>query len=128
MIEHKDLPIEFISIRQCWLNAINRVAEAIAYRYRTDTADQFTQKAGEQTVIESIFALNSLLVDYGEATVKSDVTKWYESNKDKIKVSGIGRMRFYVDWFEFMVLTLNRYGMLFESQPKGYSNVEMKSI
>jgi hypothetical protein len=26
-----------------------------------------------------------------------------------------------------MVKTLNKYGMLFESQPKGYSNVEMKS-
>jgi hypothetical protein len=38
------------------------------------------------------------------------------------------RMMFYRAWFEYMVKTLNKYGMLFESQPKGYSNVEMKSV
>ena len=29
---------------------------------------------------------------------------------------------------KFIIETLNKYGMLFESQPQGYSNVEMKSI
>jgi len=27
-----------------------------------------------------------------------------------------------------MVQTLNKYGLLFDSQPKGFSNVEMKSV
>ena len=30
--------------------------------------------------------------------------------------------------YDFIIQTLNKYGMLFESQPKGYSNVEMKSV
>ncbi len=29
---------------------------------------------------------------------------------------------------KFIIETLNRYGMFFDSQPQGYSNVEMKSI
>jgi len=30
-------------------------------------------------------------------------------------------------FFEAMVDILNKYGMLFESQPQGYTNVDMKS-
>jgi len=30
--------------------------------------------------------------------------------------------------FAIIIEVLNKYGMLFESQPKGYSNVEMKSV
>ena len=47
-------------------------------------------------------------------------------HKDKIKgmkVSTIKKQK-----LEFIIQTLNKYGMLFESQPKGYSNVEMKSV
>lgn len=45
-----------------------------------------------------------------------------------MKKGDLNRMMFYRRWFEYMVYTLNKYGMLFESQPKGYSNVEMKSV
>lgn len=34
----------------------------------------------------------------------------------------------YQKFFEKMIELLNKYGMLFESTPKGYSNVEMRSI
>ena len=40
----------------------------------------------------------------------------------------MNRLRFYRELFHFIVETLNKYGMLFESSPKGYSNVEMESI
>ncbi|MCJ7571087.1 MAG: hypothetical protein MUO82_04325 [Candidatus Thermoplasmatota archaeon] len=30
--------------------------------------------------------------------------------------------------FNFIIKTLNKYGMLFEEQPQGFSNVEMKSV
>ena len=40
----------------------------------------------------------------------------------------LNRFRFYSELFNYIVETLNKYGMLFENQPRGYSNVEMKSI
>ena len=30
--------------------------------------------------------------------------------------------------FEEIIKVLNKYGMLFDSQPKGYTNTEMKSV
>ncbi len=44
------------------------------------------------------------------------------------KVSEFKKMVVFRRWFEFMVQTMNKYGLLFDSMPKGYSNVEMKSI
>ena len=128
MIENKQIPSEVINIRQAWIRAINRVAEAIAYRYKRDVFDQYSKQSGIQTVVESIMALYCLLVDYGEAPVKTEVDNWYDKHREEIKKSsGFDRMTWYREWFEYMVKTLNKYGMLFESQPKGYSNVEMKS-
>ena len=70
----------------------------------------------------------ALLVDYGEAPIKSEVEAWYKSHiKDMDGADSFKVHNFYRRWFEFMVQTLNKYGMLFESQPKGYSNTEMKS-
>lgn len=130
MIKDRDAPEEVIHIRQAWVKAINRVAEALAYRYKRDVNDDTFQITGMQTVIESVIALKCLLVDYGEATVRSDVIDWYNKHTDEIEStkSEMKRMRFYRNWFEYMVETLNKYGLLFESQPKGYSNVEMKSF
>ncbi len=128
MIESKELPSEYISIRQAWIKAINRVAEAIAFRYKNDVADHYSERSGVETVVESIIALKCILVDYGEATVLSDVMEWHDINGDKMKKGDMNRMMFYRRWFEYMVQTLNKYGMLFDSQPKGFSNVEMKSV
>jgi hypothetical protein len=41
---------------------------------------------------------------------------WVENACESIKLN------------DFIIQILNMYGMLFESQPKGYSNVEMKSV
>ena len=122
-----EIPEEVIHIRQAWIKAINRVAEAIAYRFKRDVNDQYSEKSGQQTVVESVLALKCILVDYGEATIKSDVMDWYNNNFEKAKKNAMDVMHFYRKWFEFMVETLNKYGMLFDTQPKGYSNVEMKS-
>lgn len=85
---------------------------------------------GSQTVIESIIALSALLVDYGEATVRSDVMQWQQEHiaEFKEKCSEMKKMHLYSRWFEFMVQTMNKYGLLFDTMPKGYSNVEMTSI
>ena len=72
--------------------------------------------------------MKCILVDYGKATMSSDVIEWHSKNCDKMKKGDMNRMMFYRRWFEFMVETLNKYGMLFDSQPKGFSNVEMKSV
>ena len=37
MIEQaKDIPEDVIRIQQAWIKAINRLAEALAYRFKTD--------------------------------------------------------------------------------------------
>ena len=130
MIEDKELPVEYVNIRQAWIKAINRVAEAIAYRYKQDVHDpEELSRIGQQTVIESIVALKVLLVDYGEAPIKTEVEAWHEAHRSEMENADSFKLHIiYMRWFEFMIQTLNKYGMLFESQPKGYSNVEMKSV
>jgi hypothetical protein len=123
-----EIPEEVIHIRQAWIKAINRVAEAIAYRFKRDVNDQYSERSGIETVVESVVALKCILVDYGEATIESDVMDWYKKNFEKMEKGDMKRMMFYRSWFEYMVKTLNKYGMLFDTQPKGYSNVEMKSV
>ena len=86
LIENKDLPNEFVSIRQVWLQQINRVTESITHRYMQDSNKEHFDKVGIETVIESVVALHLTLVDYGEATVQSDVTNWIKvHSKDKIQ-------------------------------------------
>ena len=126
----KDIPEDVIRIQQAWIKAINRVAEALAYRFKTDNIDQVGQLAGTETVIESIIALQCLLVDYGEALVRTDVMRWKEEHDKEFhaNVPDMKKMKVYRNWFEFMVQTMNKYGLLFDSAPRGYSNVEMKSV
>jgi hypothetical protein len=130
MIENKEIPSEYVSIRAVWLRAIDRCAEAISFRFKTDVSDIHNQEVGVQTIIETVVSLYSLLVDHGEATVLSDVERWYDQHKDDFRnaKTGYDRMQIYRKWFVFMVQTLNKYGMLFESQPKGYSNTDIKSV
>ena len=130
MIERKDIPDDVIRFQQAWIKAINRVAESLAYRFRTDNMDQVSQISGTETVIESIIAFQCLLVDYGEALVLSDVTRWRKEHEEefKKKASNYEKMYVYRRWFEFMIETLNKYGLLFDTMPRGFSNVEMKSI
>jgi hypothetical protein len=92
--------------------------------------NQVSQISGTETVIESIIAFQCLLVDYGEALVLSDVTRWQEEHSDEFKERGsnLKKMAVYRRWFEFMIETLNKYGLLFDTMPRGYSNVEMKSV
>ncbi len=33
-----------------------------------------------------------------------------------------------IKFYHFIIKMLNKYGMLFDCQPEGYSNVEMKSV
>jgi len=132
MIENKDIPQEFVSIRSIWLMQINRVNEAISNKAKPDSNEYANYEAvGRRTVISSVRALYLSLVDYGEAKIKTDCKKiWTEVILPKIsKQESLDKItNIYQNFFEKIIEILNRYGMLFESQPQGYTNVEMKSV
>jgi hypothetical protein len=131
MIENKDLPNEFVSIRQVWILQINRCTEAISNRYKTDISVRGgyadVSDVGVATVIESVISLYHILVDYGEATIKSEVKQILDEFQAKEDYNE-NKLYYYRKIFEFIIQTLNKYGMLFDSTPKGYSNTVMKSL
>jgi hypothetical protein len=102
----------------------------LAYRFKTDNVDQVEELAGTETVIESIIALQRLLVDYWEALVRTDVLRWQQEHDADFneKVTPYSKMQVFRCWFEYMVQRMNKYGLLFDAMPRGYSNVEMKSV
>jgi len=129
MIDNKELPQEYVSIRQVWLKQITRCSEAISMRYKNDMTitNGVVQNVGDRFVGESVLSLYFLLVDYGEATIKSEVEQRLfdlKSNEDFSK----NAVLYYQRLFEYIIEVLNKYGMLFESNPKGYSNTVMKSV
>ena len=48
-----------------------------------DTQDQYTDRSGLEKVAENVIALEALLVDYGEATIKTDVKEWHREKRRK---------------------------------------------
>ena len=132
MIENKELPSEYVSIRQVWLQNITRCSEAISNRAKPDTSHEANwQDVGPRTIIYTVRNLKYTLIDYGEALIKTEVDNYYnEFVKPKLKDKmPIGRMaNIYEEFFTKIIQVLNKYGMLFEKQPEGYSNVIMTSI
>ena len=130
MIEPKEIPKEFVSIRQVWLMQINRCLEAMTNRELKD--DKAHGLPGHAAIIDGVNALYYTLIDYGEAKIKSDVDRVYGEWRDKKFKENPGKKfpayTFHQKQFQIIIQVLNKYGMLFESQPKGYNNVEMKSI
>lgn len=131
MIEYKNLPDEFVSIRQVWLGQINRVTEVITNRYKLDITVQGgyadVTDVGVATVIEGVISLYYCLVDYGEALIKTEVKQKLSEFQEKEDFTE-NQLFYYRKLFEFIIDTLNKYGMLFDSKPKGYSNTTMKSV
>jgi len=127
MIENKDLPVEFISIRQVWLMQINRCTEAMSHRFMQDVKDDRTGKIGINTVAESVLALRETLIDFGEATILSDVDKW-EEQQEYERENPERALSYWRRLFHFIIQILNKYGMLFDTNPQGYSNVTMEPI
>ena len=172
MIENKELPSEYVSIRQIWLQSISRCSDAISNKAKPDASHEANwQEIGNRTVVHTVNALYHSLVDYGEATVRTDVKKYrnkkynpvidniwdlYRGNiteeyvkekypdlksfeiarkKDELRENRPSGSRCWAEnaresilLFDFIIQTLNKYGMLFQEQPQGYSNVEMKSV
>lgn len=132
MIETKELPSEYISIRQVWLQNIIRCSDAISNRAKPDASHEAAWvDVGPRTVIHTIKALQYTLIDYGEATIKTEVDKFYNDSirpklKEKRALNGIADI--FETFFAKIIEILNKYGMLFEKQPEGYSNVVMEVI
>ena len=83
-------------------------------------------------VADSIKGLYYTLVDYGEARVKTDVDKvfkeWCTEQFEVKKIKSLPVPTIEKKRFQIIIQVLNKYGMLFDTQPKGYSNVSMKSV
>jgi hypothetical protein len=78
MIEDKELPSEYVSIRAIWLKGIEECRKAISQVANIDTSSERKEwaLAGPRTVVHTVDALCLSLVDYGEALIKTDVDKW----------------------------------------------------
>jgi len=106
MIEDKELPSEYVSIRAIWLKGIEECRKAISQVANIDTSSERKEwaLAGPRTVVHTVDALYLSLVDYGEALIKTDVDKWRKeyywpehdkiwnkkTKKDKTKISFTG--------------------------------------
>ena len=108
---------------------INRCIESLTNRYKADiTVDgsyRDINNVGSITVIESILTLYYSLVDYGEATLKTEAKQKLNEFREQNDFEE-NRSYYYKQFFEFIIETMNKYGMLFDTSPQGYSNVEME--
>ncbi|HWR64194.1 MAG TPA: hypothetical protein VN365_07330 [Candidatus Thermoplasmatota archaeon] len=158
MIEAKEIPSEFVSIRQIWLKGIDDCRRAIGQRaIQESSGERVDLVVGDRTVCYMVGSLYHSLVDYGEALIRSDVDRYFHEQYEPVireiwdtpmqrddvrttfsaadgdnQLSNNERWRLHcieaINLYECIIQTLNKYGMLFEQQPLGYSNVEMKSV
>jgi hypothetical protein len=114
------------------LQNISRCCEAISNRAKPDgSTEAGFQNVGPRTAYHTVNALYYSLIDYDEALVKTDcekIKKEFVKPKMQEGMPWSSVATVYQQFFEKMIEVLNKYGMLFEFTPKGYSNVEMRSI
>ena len=80
MIGDKELPSEYVSIRQVWLRGIDDCRKAISQVANIESSSERKDwtLAGPRTACHTIDALYLSLVNYGEALILDDVEKWRE--------------------------------------------------
>jgi len=157
MIEDRELPSEYVSIRVIWLKGIEECRKTISQVANIESGSdrKMLDVVGARTICYTVEALYLSLVDFGMATVLSDVEKWkkqyFDKEVEKIwskkskkqDVSFIGlddEEIFNVEekwWlhskqskklYHKILQILNKYNMLFPEQPAGYSNVIMEEV
>lgn len=176
MVEDKQLPSEFVSIRQIWMKAIDECRRAISQNAVVEESSntKIEHSTGSQMVVDTVNAFYLSLVDYGQCTVRTEVDKYHDevyskqwdaiwrsktrkpsgprfdfqfnrdeedddeedlddngeidysqcTNRQKWRYNAIASQKFY----GAIIQALNKYGMLFDVQPKGFSNIEMESV
>ena len=141
MNEDKQIPSEYVSIRHIWLKGIEDCRKLISQvaNIEASSDDKYYQHAGTRTAVHTIDALYLSLVDHGEALIKTDVEKWKEKNywpehkkvwnsEKEVNEKWWDTFHLARRLYEQIIQVLNKYGMLFEEQPRGYSNVIMEEI
>ena len=108
MIETKDTPQDYVSIRQVWLMQINRCTEALTNRYKVDiTVDgsyRNIDNVGRITVIESILTLYYSMVDFGDAPLKTE-TKQKLKEMEKQSDYRENRVFYFKRFFEVLIFS-----------------------
>ena len=115
---------EYISIKQIWLAQINRCNESLSnYALKVHQGDE---ESGMRAAVASVGVLIINLIDFGDAPIKTEYLKWRNENKktfEKLYPIAIARMK-----LEKIIQILNKYQMLHDSLPKGYSNVTLEGV
>ena len=169
---NNDLPPEYISIRNIWLQAINDCRKAIAQRaIQEPNEERSWREMGDRNVVHTVDALYFSLCNYGAARLRSDVDEYRENTYKKHVIEiwdrYIGRLNTdtlkekykNMDFFEreekikeiqnsmlslgecwdghakeaiklydYILQTMNKYNLLFEQQPSGFTNVEIEEV
>ena len=123
-ISEQEAAGEFISIKRVWLRQLDRCNEALSnYSLKVRQGDE---ESGVRAAIASVGVLIINLIDFGDAPIKSEFLKWRTENKktfeNKYQII-IAQMK-----LEKIIEILNKYQMLHDSLPRGYSNVVLEGI
>lgn len=115
---------EYISIKQVWLRQLDRCNEALSnYSLKTHQGDE---ESGVRAAIASVGVLIINLIDYGDAPIKSEFVEWQDENKKTFEnLYPISKAQLKL---EKIIQILNKYQMLHDSLPRGYSNVVLEGV
>lgn len=122
-ISEREQAGEFISIKQIWLAQINRCNESLS-NYALKNSE--TNSSGTRAAISSVNILVLNLINFGDAPLKDDFDRWKEGAKDKFpKMSGLAIAKLKL---EKIIGIMNKYQLLCDSLPRGYSNVILEGV
>lgn len=114
---------DFISIKQVWLKQIDRCNEILSnYVLKGDTYSQ----TGELAAVSSVGVLILNLIDYGDAPIKTEYKKWYTDNRAKFR--NYNAIDTASTKLEKIIAILNKYQMLHDALPRGYTNVILEGV
>ena len=122
-ISEQEAAGDFISIKQVWLKQIDRCNELLSnHSLKGGSYDE----AGLHAAISSVNVLIMNLVDYGDAPIKTEYKTWKEKHKPELNEHNA----FYGAnlKFEAVIKILNKYQMLHDALPRGYTNVVMEGV
>jgi len=127
-----------LNAKQLLMEAISDVRRAISQRSMIEAGsyEKKQSSTGDRYIIDSVRSLHIILFDYGDSIVRSDVDDYYKNNYIK-KIEDMDKEK-QKDWyakadesiklFDFIMKSLNKYGILIADQPEGFSNVIIESL
>ena len=117
---------DFISIKQIWLRQIDRCNELLS-NYTLKGSDN---ESGYNAAIASVNVLIINLVDYGDAPIKTEYNVWEKTwyKEHESELDNISALTFARKKFGTVIKILNKYQMLHDALPRGYTNVVMEGV